>query len=74
MHGGIGCRTIFGRGRIALLQMQFTTHQHVAMTGHADPLRAALRAQNLHLGLTGTAHKMSLFGDEIAIINQTTGP
>jgi hypothetical protein len=46
----------------------------MAMTGHAYPLNAALRAQNLHLGLTGAAHKMPLFGDEIAIINQTTGP
>jgi hypothetical protein len=54
--------------------MQFTTHQHVAVTGHAYPLDAALRAQYLHLGLTGTAHKMPLFGNEIAIINQTAGP
>lgn len=74
MHGGIRRRTIFGRGRIALLQMQFTTHQHVAMAGHADPLNAALWAQYLHLGLTWTAHKMPLFGNEIAIINQTAGP
>jgi hypothetical protein len=74
MHGGIRRRTIFGRGRIALLQMQFTTHQHVAVTGHAYPLDAALRVLYLHLGLTGTAHKMPLFGNKIAIINQTAGP
>jgi hypothetical protein len=43
----------------------------MAMTGHAYPLNAALRAQNLHLGLTGAAHKMPLFSNKIAIINQT---